>query len=124
MIPLALFLLACPNVSNADNISDAVNRYLSALTRGDTSALKTSVGGRLYQSRKILLEDNTEYSEFLKNFYQSSTFRIIDISPDTTTSNKVIATVEFEFPGGDTSKTKLTVAKDMAGQWKIVDETD
>jgi len=124
IILISLTFLACPIISYAEEPFDTVNGYLEALKRGDTLVLKSYIGGRLYQKRKVLLEDNSQYPEFLRKFYDGSRFRILALVTDEKKPSNKFVDVEFQFPGGNKSLISFVVTKDPSGVWKIMDEIE
>ena len=122
IISLAVMSMSFTTVVEADEVTDMVNGYLNALTSGDTILLKAYIGGQFYNSRKSLLEKNADYSEFLRDFYKSSKFRIVNVEPDDRNPDDKRVTVEFLFSGGNISRTALVVSMDSSGEWKIIDE--
>ena len=124
IILILLTYLACPMVSYAGEPFDTVTGYLEALKSGDTLVLKSHIGGRLYQNRKVLLEDNAQYSEFLRKFYEGSRFRILAVVTDEKNQINKFVDVEFQFQGGNKSLISFVVTKDPFGVWKIVDEIE
>ena len=49
-----------------DVINETVSPFLEALKNGDVSLIKQYIAGDMYESRRILLEQNKEYPEFLR----------------------------------------------------------
>jgi hypothetical protein len=114
--------LAGPIVSDAKEPLDAVYGYLEALKNGDPVALRSYIGGPIFQQRQSLLEDNTQYSEFLKKYYNGTKFLIFEAETDAVRPNFAIVDVEFQYPGGNKSMISFVLKKDSSGKWKIVDE--
>ena len=104
--------------ANAMEPNDIVLSYLQALKHGDIAAIKDSIAGKLYKKRKVLLEQNENYSEFLKKFYQDAEFQI---SKTTAKDDKVFISVDVDFSGKKTNFT-LLLLKNAAGNWKIYEE--
>ena len=55
-----------------DVINETVFPFLEALKNGDVSLIKQYIAGDMYESRRILLEQNKEYPEFLRKYYQTN----------------------------------------------------
>ena len=104
--------------ANALEPNDIVLFYLQALKQGDVEAIKDSIAGELYRKRKVLLEQNEYYSEFLKKFYQDAEFQI---TKTTAEDDKVFISVDVDFSGRNTNFT-LLLLKNNAGNWKIYEE--
>jgi len=110
--------------SHAGEPVDTATRYLQALTEGNTEKISTYLGGKLYSKRKVLLEENASYPEFLRSHYQGVTFTISapkTINPPTADKG---VDVEFQFSNGDRMWVRLIMVKNSLGKWKVVDETD
>ncbi len=111
-------------VSYAEEPKDTVSLYIQALRDGDTEEMITYLGGRLYSKRKVLLEQNASYPEFLSNLYQGT---VIHISEPINTNFDPLqfeVGVEFQYPNGGSMWVKLSLAQNSLGDWKIVDEND
>ena len=105
--------------SDALEPNDTVSRYLHALKQGDIGTIKDSIAGELYKKRKVLLEQNESYSEFLKKTYGKAKFLIKET---TANNNDVLVKVEVQFPRGKT-KFILYLNKNAQGDWKIFKES-
>ena len=118
-ILIAVFIVSFGSVrANALGPDDTVLDYFQALQQGDISAIKHSISGDLYKKRKVLLEQNTNYPEFLKNVYQGAEFQI---KKSTIQENNAVVTVEVYFPNRQKEFT-LFLYKDAAGNWRIFKE--
>jgi len=105
--------------ANALEPNDTVLRYLHALKHGDIGTIKDSITGEFYKKRKVLLEQNKSYSEFLKKIYGEAEFQIKETTID---NNDVLVKVESKLPGGKT-KFILYLSKNAEGNWKIFKES-
>ena len=83
--------------------------YFNALKEGDVTAIKRYLGPDLYQKNRVLLEQNKEYPEFLRTFYQGVT---ITIEKAAKANGNIIVDVVLEFPNGDRNLTQLSLVKD------------
>jgi ABC-type transporter MlaC component len=104
--------------ARASTPSDAVLSYFQALKNGDVETIKASITGDMYKKRKVLLEQNKNYPEFLKNVYKGAQFRIKDVSIK---DNDAVVSVEVIFPDRKTQFI-LYLIKDDLGNWKIFKE--
>src|SRR5210317_1440073 len=77
--------------ANALEPNDTVLCYLHALKHGDVGKIKYSITGELYKKRKVLLEQNKSYSEFLKKTYRKAEFQIKETMVN---NNDVLVKVE------------------------------
>lgn len=98
-----------------------------ALKDGDVSTIKQYISGDMYNKSKILLEQNKDYPQFLRDFYHGARFwvkKIVKINGD------IIADVVIEFPNGDQGLVKLCLQKEMVNLqgnnrreiWRVVKE--
>jgi len=98
--------------------NDAALRYFEALQNGNINTIKDSIMGDLYKKRKILLDQNANYPEFLKNIYQGAEFQITKTTPQ---GNNAVVNVNVNFPDRQKDFT-LFLKKDDMGNWKIFKE--
>ena len=104
--------------ANALEPDDTVLKFLQALKNGNIEMIKNSISGEFLNKRKVLLEQNENYSEFLKKVYQEAEFRI---NETTEIDNDVLVNVEVNSPNGKT-ELNLLLKKDLEGNWKIFKE--
>jgi len=119
---MALFALGIPR-AEADEPFDTVVNYTEALRAGDTAGVKSCLGGHLYEKREVLLDQNEEYPDFLRNRYDGAVFRISNELTDMGPQGQGIA-LEVSFPTGHISKSMLIVEQAPDGLWQIVDEVE
>ena len=118
-ILLAVFLVSFSSIAaNALEPNDTVLSYFQALKNGDIETIKDLITGEMYKKRKVLLEQNENYSEFLIKAYQEAEFQIIDT---TIKDNDAVITVEVNFPDRQ-NEFVLFLIKDDLGNWKIFKE--
>jgi len=99
----------------ASEPQEAVKAYFEAMKNGDVQTMKSYMGGKLYQRRKVLLEKNQKYPEFLIGFYEGAELEVLDVQGD-------IVHIGIQFPNGSKRQHRLVMQKDPDGQWRIVDE--
>ena len=107
-------------------INETVFPFFEALKNGDVSLIKQYIAGDMYESKKVLLEQNTEYPQFLRNYYNGVEFYV-----DAThrSGDYVIVYISIEYPNGDNGSGKLYLWQfnDVkqgiyeTGIWKIID---
>lgn len=118
-ILIAVFIISFGAINaNALEPGDTVLRFLQSLKNGNIEMIKDSITGEFLSKRKVLLEQNENYSEFLKKVYQEAEFRI---NETTAIDNDVLVNVEVNSPNGKT-ELNLFLKKDMEGNWKIFKE--
>jgi hypothetical protein len=121
---LVLLVMALPAFAGqpltsvkVNQVTKVLNRHIAALQKGDVSALKSTLGGQAYSEYKTLLEQNTEYPDFLRNYYKGASFQIGDITPGI--DDDVIAQLKITLANSGATVTRLRVAPD-GKEWKIV----
>jgi hypothetical protein len=117
---IGLFALGIPS-AEAEEPFDTVTSYTKALQAGDTIAVKSYIGGHLYETREVLLDQNEEYPDFLRSRYGEAVFHISDELIDMGAQGQGVA-IEVSFPAGHTSKSIAIVEQAPNGAWMIVDE--
>lgn len=102
----------------ASTPNDTVSLYFQALKNGDVRTIKDLITGNLYEKRKVLLEQNENYSEFLKKLYQYTEFQINE-----TTIKDSNAKINVEVNSPDGKRPFILFLKiDDEGNWKIYKE--
>ncbi len=115
IVLFVLITLGNPIISAAQEPQDVVRTYFQAMQKGDVETMKAHIGGKLFEKRKILLEQNSNYPKFLKNHYDRGQIKVGEV-------NDGVVTVEVQFPDGSIHSHHLVVKKNDLDQWKIVDE--
>jgi len=59
--------------------ADFFQPFFTALKTGDLKALKSSMSPEMYQRYRVLLEENQEYSRFLRKYYHDTRLSIGNI---------------------------------------------
>jgi ABC-type transporter MlaC component len=104
--------------ARASEPKDTVLIYFQALKNGDVAAIKGSITGDMYNKRKVLLEQNKSYPEYLRNAYQGAECQIKEV---TIKGNDAVVSVEVTFPDRK-AKFILYLTRDDSGIWKIFKE--
>lgn len=107
-------------------LDESVYSFFKALKEGDVDSIKQLIAGEVYESKKVLLEKNKEYPEFLKNYYQGIEFYVENA---TQSGNYIIVDFLIEFPGGNRNLARLyleqskinTSGSHEDGIWRIID---
>lgn len=69
--------------------------FFKALQSGNISTIKKYISPELYEKNQVLLDENTEYSDFLKNYYKDVDFRIVSAKQNES-DNSIIFSVAFD----------------------------
>ena len=104
-------------------VTETVLPYCMALRDGDVSLMKQYLSGDMYEKNRVLLEQNKEYPEFLRKYYQGAQFQVVKAEE---IDNNILVNVEIEYPDGRLNFGKLRLGKDNQdiyenGSWKIME---
>jgi hypothetical protein len=92
--------------------------FFEALRNGDVHSLKNCMGGELYEKRKVLIEQNKGYPDFLRQLYQGVKFNIDRI--DQENNGDILVDISVDFEDGRASASKLLLSKNNVGNYEIV----
>ena len=107
-------------------INDIVLPFLDALKNGDVDLIKHYIAGEIYENKRVLLENNEEYPDFLRSYYHDVEFYIENALESV---DYIEVHVVIEFSNGHEGNAKIFLGKDMnkfPGQleeatWKIIE---
>jgi hypothetical protein len=107
--------------AGSEKPEDTVIQFFEASKNGDTETIKQLIAGSFYNQRKVLLEENADYPDFLRKYYEGTE---IQINKTIMKKGGMVGVVgiKIQFPDGNLDTTKLLLKKDAGGVWKIVDE--
>lgn len=111
------------NAAEPVNLGDTVIQYFEASKNGDSETIKKLIGGSFYNQRKVLLEENKDYPDFLRNYYRGAEFQLGDTIMKKGGTVGVV-NIRIQFPNGNVDQAKLLLMKDASGTWKVVDEME
>jgi len=116
-----LLLVAVPAYADDTKILETVELYTQALKAGDVEEIKKLLGGRLYEKKRALLEENTEYSGWLKQYYAGASFSFPTGVTNSDQYPGKLVNVETQLGSGETVTTNLLLQSptDSDG-WEIV----
>ena len=98
---------------------ESVVQFFEASKNGDTARMKQLIAGSFYNQRKVLLEENTQYADFLRKHYDGTRLQINSMRED---RRGWVVEVRIKFADGTVDSNKFLVQKDASGSWKIIDE--
>ena len=103
-------------------MSETLVPFFTACKNGDVEAITEYISDDMYEKNKVLLEQNKEYPEFLRNFYRDAIFQEEKIVKSEET---IFVNVIVTFPGGyqSVAEYRLNERESKAGNtvWKITD---
>jgi hypothetical protein len=97
----------------------SVETYFDYLKDGDTEGILILLTDPLLSERKRLLENNSEYPEFLRKTYQGASMEVKN--SENVDKDKRVVDVEIHFADGSSLQTKFLL-KMVDGSWKIAEE--
>lgn len=130
------FVYVSCNILNAQEISrsdllyknvksDTFVPLFRAFKNGDVDAIKEYISDDMYEKNKVLLEQNKEYPNFLRNFYRDAIFQVRKVVKS---GEIIFVDVRVRFPGGyqNVVKVQLKEGKSKAGDavWKAINFVD
>lgn len=88
----------------------------AALQSGDLLAIKTYMHDSMYQRYRVLIEQNSEYGQYLRDYYEGATFELLEVSG---ASGAYVGTVSISWPDGNKAVFDLIVSDDNSGRQTI-----
>ena len=103
-----------------------ISSYFEALKKGDVDTIKNLLSKEVYQSYKALIETNTEYPAFLRDYYQGLEYDVETVEEE---ANDIRVSVTMRLPDKGTVTSTFIMRKTMTGaasdasggQWQIVE---
>ena len=95
--------------------------FLDALIAGDVPMIKTHIAGRLKMQLRTLLNDNKEYSKFLRNEYTNAIYQIDDPIID---GKRAAVNVSIDFPKDKRRFFKIKLEKINKTRWMVTEQTE
>ena len=103
-------------------VEAVVESYFECLRSGDTTGILNLITDPLLSERRELLEKNTAYPQFLREMYNNSYIKIINIRK--IKGDKRAADVEVYLNNGETPLKTRFILQNVNGSWKISDEVN
>ena len=85
--------------------------FFQALKTGDVEVIKKHMSRDLYARNRVLLDENLEYPEFLRNYYKDITFRIVNAEEDFS-GEGIVFYVSFDYEDGNSSIHELLLSRE------------
>lgn len=110
--------------SIAKIVNNIVRPYFAALKKGDIKTLKALMAKDMYEERKVLLEQNKEYPDFLRRIYQDANFTVLSAYEK---GNYILVNAEITYSDGRKTQSTLYLINEnnrlknqtSYGNWKI-----
>ena len=100
-------------------IEATFNSLFAASQTGDVQTIKRHLSDEEYALNKVLFEQNQDYPRFLQSYYRGAKMRVGEIQSVLSASDDVIAEFIVDFPGGETTITRMRLTGNQAGEWTI-----
>jgi len=78
--------------------SRTLRPFFNALKNGNVEIVRHYITGEMYEESRLLLEENSEYPKFLREYYKDAVF---SVERGVSSNNQVIIDFSIEFPGGE-----------------------
>ncbi len=91
-----------------------------SLKAGDLTGIKRHLRSDLYEQYRVLFEQNTEYGQYLRDYYAGSSYELVDVRRK---KGALVAEVAVVWPGGRTVKIDLQVDDDGEQRTVTMDES-
>lgn len=100
---------------------EIVQKFYQASAEGDVQTMKIYATGPFYERRKMLIEQNQGYADFLRDHYSGVMTEIVSADIEDIVGKAAIV-VKITYRDGSNFDTTLFLKKDNNGMWKINDE--
>lgn len=104
--------------NNLQHPEEVITAYFQCLKDGNIEYLKQIIGGKLLNEKKQLIENSTEYSMFLKNYYRDS--ELMSISMINLAKNRIKCKLEI-IQGNNIIEIQLILTRKNRS-WLITEE--
>jgi hypothetical protein len=90
----------------------AFQPLFSAMKNGEVGKIKNYISGEMLQRNRVLLEQNREYQDFLRKFYDGVQFKVVKAVRN---GDIVVANIMIIFQDGYESEIRLQLHRDRSG---------
>src|ERR1044072_6003309 len=84
---LVFFIMTCacgaqnvPTVEDTQQVQASLQPLFMAMKNGDVQTMEKYFAGQMYAQYKVLLEENSEYPQFLRDFYRDAKFSVGNVT--------------------------------------------
>jgi len=108
-----------PSAAQVREIRSSFDTLFRAMKDGNVAVIEQYFAGQMSAEDKKLLEQNTKYPAFLRNFYKGATFGISKLTP--ASDGNVIVDVVIQLGSGSRSVTRLEAKRfdGVPARWKV-----
>ena len=90
---------------------EAFQPLFSAMKNGEVGKIKNYISGEMLQRNRVLLEQNREYPDFLRKFYDGAQFKVVKAVRN---GDIVVANIMIIFQDGYESEIRLQLHRDRS----------
>ena len=108
------------DMKNRSQIAQALDEMFEAFASGDVNALKNLFADDMYSNYQTLLDKNTSYPQYLRDYYQGALFEITEITPS---GQEYTATISVIFPDGSRNTAHYLFANRRLDSQKHLDSS-
>jgi hypothetical protein len=91
---------------------EAFHPFFSAMKNGEVEKIKNYISGEMFERNRVLLEQNREYPDFLRKFYDGAQFKVVEVVRN---GDIVVANIMIIFQDGYESEIRLQLHRDRSG---------
>ena len=116
-----LLLLPMHAIAQKQDVEMVAMSFFDATSAGNVGQIRSLIAGPLLESVKVLLKENKEYPEFLRDRYEGATAEITNVSM--LSDGEALVDMAVTFQGGITpSYMRLRMSQHKGGRWRIVEQ--
>jgi len=104
-------LTTIPEYLQPFQTDEAFHPLFSAMKNGEVGKIKNYISGEMLQRNRVLLEQNREYPDFLREFYDGAQFKVVEVVRN---GNIVVANIRIIFQDGYESEIRLQLHRDRS----------
>jgi predicted SnoaL-like aldol condensation-catalyzing enzyme len=115
---LLVFVTFCPSQAKDGpeylepvQTDEAFHPLFSAMKNGEVEKIKNYISGEMLQRNRVLLEQNKEYQDFLRKFYDGAQFKVVEVVRN---GDIVVANIMIIFKDGYESEIRLQLHRDSS----------
>ena len=119
-----LIISLCATISySAENtiVETTIMPFYDALKNGDVVAVEAYIGDPLYSQVKVLLQDNQEYPDYLRQYYSNSYIEVTNVSDQSADYKNVY--LDLYLSSSEKQSIELQLHKTTTGDWKVTKQT-
>jgi len=97
--------------------TNTVSSFFNGLMNGDLNGIKQYISKEYYHKNRALLDDNKEYPNFLKEYYQGAKMNLLNMSM---AGDNIIVDVEILFPNQTKGAYVIHLRQFDNSTWKVL----